>query len=1194
MKFKQTFIPALGRQKYGNNYVAGTSSKSSRGGSTYIYGDKDVHNDSNNPSTTGSGQNNKSFLLFLSKTQGNFKGEEIALADAVDTVSIYGFYGTERADTYAGSLTIKDKAIEGLPASGMSVTFLNNGTPNAQIQITISKDISKSSGLLTIPCSVLLEAADDTPTGDDWATWNGLSANTKTLSLEYSWNISSNASSTYTLKLTNEVASINADKDWNILTGATRPTCTAKLYYGDDEMTGATYGISTPSDKQAVGVSINTSTGEITFGSNFSFKGTSLEVTVYATLSSVVVGTKIMTITKVVPGADGNSTSRWLVVSTDIIKFNPNTNKITPSSVTAKVMKQVNENAPIEDSATTIYYGWDTDNPLNVYTKAITPDASKEYLMFALKNDNSEIYESQSVIILSDGKNGADGTGVTPYVLELSNENASINADSNGNILAGAYRPKCAAKLFYGNDLVTGATYDFSASCDYTGMTWPYTSTGASLSCATNFNFSELSMEVTVNAYIDSVLYGTKIMTISKNCAGQQGPKGDSGVGISSMVEWYGISSTNTSEPTSYSKTFTNPNADYPYLWNYEVVTYTNGTTAKTTAAVIGNYSKDGSDGKNGRGISSVTEYYAINNSNTSSAGTYSTTFKAPTSANPYLWNYEVITYTDGTTSKTTAAVIGNYSKDGTDGKDGSDGQDAVSYWMDLSASELHADSANSVTPTFIEMRGYRQIGENEPENITSACTFYYGVNTSSPSKVLTGNTCATLSSLGQYATYNYLNIHMYLLGSKRDGETVSILHDGKNGSDGKDGADGRQGAALRGPVQYENQTTSRRWCNGKLTNASYPEDAEYIDIIYRIEDGEGVYYYCNTSYNGSASDSWSSVSKYWTKADQQFDFIATNLLLAKNAKIDFLNGQGIYLSNSAGTVTAGLQAATSGNSVVMWAGANEPANANLTISYNGDIIARSGVFGGYVRMPFTYIDELEENFILSSATIGEYSRLDLNWKGNLQSHPSGATYGWGYYNTVAKVYYVYRGSWYAMTYKGADGYIADYRCNIVVDSSAADYGMLDGADLILPNPSSAYNGYSYHIVMEPNIATKAASLNHSVTLRTNSKTNTFRMYFHTSTSFYNLPYAVKLYGGSVTVTCIPTSKDRNTYAWAITECTGGGDCYNSGNTLMWSFGMVCSYNTGSDNDYCINRIVAQSSFSTMDKATDTLRIQRT
>jgi hypothetical protein len=49
-------------------------------------------------------------------------------------------------------------------------------------------------------------------------------------------------------------------------------------------------------------------------------------------------------------------------------------------------------------------------------------------------------------------------------------------------------------------------------------------------------------------------------------------------------------------------------------LWNYEIITYSNNTTSETSKRVISMYSAPGADGK---GISSITNYYKRTTSTT-------------------------------------------------------------------------------------------------------------------------------------------------------------------------------------------------------------------------------------------------------------------------------------------------------------------------------------------------------------------------------------------------------------------------------------------------------------------------------------------------------------------------------------------------------------------------------------------------
>ena len=60
-----------------------------------------------------------------------------------------------------------------------------------------------------------------------------------------------------------------------------------------------------------------------------------------------------------------------------------------------------------------------------------------------------------------------------------------------------------------------------------------------------------------------------------------------------------------------------------------------------------------------GNGIASIEHYYAISDSNTTAPTTWVDTAQTPTEYQPYLWGYDVTTYTDGTTAETEKHVIG-------------------------------------------------------------------------------------------------------------------------------------------------------------------------------------------------------------------------------------------------------------------------------------------------------------------------------------------------------------------------------------------------------------------------------------------------------------------------------------------------------------------------------------------------------
>lgn len=174
-----------------------------------------------------------------------------------------------------------------------------------------------------------------------------------------------------------------------------------------------------------------------------------------------------------------------------------------------------------------------------------------------------------------------------------------------------------------------------------------------------------------------------KEIVVSQSVTFHRLKQGTEGRGIIDVREYYAVSDDNVNAPTSDWKTPSQNEAiptttkDKRYLWNYEEIEYNkedeNGdTTKKTTPAVIGTYGDDG------RGIKSVTNYYLVSASDSGVTTATTGWAKTPPKTDPvkkYLWNYEVVTYTDDVEEETPPAIIGTH---GEKGNDGNDGKDAV------------------------------------------------------------------------------------------------------------------------------------------------------------------------------------------------------------------------------------------------------------------------------------------------------------------------------------------------------------------------------------------------------------------------------------------------------------------------------------------------------------------------------------
>lgn len=208
-----------------------------------------------------------------------------------------------------------------------------------------------------------------------------------------------------------------------------------------------------------------------------------------------------------------------------------------------------------------------------------------------------------------------------------------------------------------------------------------------------------------------------------QGATGPQGPAGSSGRGIKTIAEYYLISSAKTGITTAssgWSTSVPTMTATNKYLWNYEKFTFTDNTTATTTPKIIGIYGDKGATGATGpqgpqgnagatgpqgpqgatgpkgpqgatgatgpqgvtgNGIKSITNYYLATASGSgvsASTSGWTTTVQAITASKKYLWNYEVVTYTNGSTYQSAPCIIGVYGDKGATGATGATGPSGI------------------------------------------------------------------------------------------------------------------------------------------------------------------------------------------------------------------------------------------------------------------------------------------------------------------------------------------------------------------------------------------------------------------------------------------------------------------------------------------------------------------------------------
>lgn len=245
--------------------------------------------------------------------------------------------------------------------------------------------------------------------------------------------------SVYRLDLTNDNASINVDATGAVLPGAVRPQSTATMYLGSAVVNDAIYSITTPQESAATGVSINQSTGVITFGSNFAFTGTSLAITVQAVSGTNTV-TSIMNVTKSYPGANGEpAVSYWLELSADKVSVDPNaaTPAAVPATITATAWLQIGAEAPREAVAAdglTIKYKFDDGAYADYPSGGISINIEKKTLYVSLYKGTSIVDGAEAIPILYEGLNGKDGESAV--FADIDNEMDGVVVNPDGKISA--------------------------------------------------------------------------------------------------------------------------------------------------------------------------------------------------------------------------------------------------------------------------------------------------------------------------------------------------------------------------------------------------------------------------------------------------------------------------------------------------------------------------------------------------------------------------------------------------------------------------------------------------------------------------------------------------------------------------------------------------------------------------------------
>ena len=460
------------------------------------------------------------------------------------------------------------------------------------------------------------------------------------------------------------------------------------------------------------------------------------------------------------------------------------------------------------------------------------------------------------------------------------------------------------------------------------------------------------------------------------------GTIGDDGNGIDTITEYYKWSANSSSETAGGANgtgwyTMSNlqtPSGSEKYLWNYEVVTFTNASPTISTPIVISVKGDKGDDGKYSQFVyfrskieADTTKFSRV------TAGDTTITDNGQSELLP-CWRYNSSQYISAKTSGTYQSGS-NFGKV-TDDPSGVDDTWRYEYesmgiydpsntaWS-FSTPALHnykAEDGDDGDPGTTKVELYKRSGRNTTLSITSVLV---DGKASIKSLVQAGWTLtkSSITTNDSYPVIWAVSTLVPVTETVTENDETQRTWDGpyksfERGTPGTDG-DTVVGPTLRGPVKWTN-ATGRNWLSGKGETGITDSD-KWIDIVTYTytESGQEVthYYKCKKSHaSGTGASIVPNVSnsEYWDQADAEYKFIATEVLLAQNASIDFVSSNALLLKNQAGTVVGGAKGVdvTNSESVVFWAGANNTESninsAPFRVTYGGLMTSTSGNIGGW------------------------------------------------------------------------------------------------------------------------------------------------------------------------------------------------------------------------------------------------------
>ena len=196
------------------------------------------------------------------------------------------------------------------------------------------------------------------------------------------------------------------------------------------------------------------------------------------------------------------------------------------------------------------------------------------------------------------------------------------------------------------------------------------------------------------------------------------------------------------------------------------------------------------------------------------------------------------------------------------------------------------------------------------------------------------------------------VSFRLYIDNVLADMETVPVVKDGQDGQDGADGSPGSDGVDGKQGIQGCVIRTSI-WADGReyRNDSNINDDSiiRYIDVAMTQDNtatGWRAYRCKKTHVSSNASGGITLFNtEYWEEFSENVSAIFTDLIIAKNAQLAFMQGNRIIIVDEDNGITAGISGYSDG--IRFWAGSQFPDDAPFRVDYKGRVWATDGTFAG-------------------------------------------------------------------------------------------------------------------------------------------------------------------------------------------------------------------------------------------------------